>query len=75
MVFPIIDPVLTGANIDRLRKAAGLTVRDLRETLGVSAQAIHNWRVGAALPTVDNLAFLAALFGVRIDDILVMKVA
>lgn len=71
MALPTVDPAGTGANIERLRKANGLTVRDLRETLGVSAQAIHKWRVGAALPTVDNLVILAALFGVRIDELLV----
>ena len=73
MVFPTVDPVGTGANIERLRKAAGLTVRQLQDDLGVSAQAIHKWRVGAALPTVDNLVVLAAVFGVRIDDILAIR--
>jgi transcriptional regulator with XRE-family HTH domain len=68
----MIDLARTGANITQLRKAAGLTVRDLQEGLGVTAQAIHKWQVGAALPTVDNLVVLAAMFGVRIDDILVM---
>ena len=28
--FPVIDPVATGANICRLRKDRGLTVRDLQ---------------------------------------------
>lgn len=28
--FPTIDPVQTGANIVRLRKAAGLSVHDLQ---------------------------------------------
>ena len=28
--FPTVDPVQTGANIVRLRKAAGLTVHDLQ---------------------------------------------
>ena len=36
-----------------------------------SPQAIYKWQNGAALPTVDNLIVLAALFGVLIDDILV----
>lgn len=72
MVFPVVDPVGTGANIERLRKAAGLAVGDLQKAVGVSAQAIHKWRVGAALPSVDNLVVLAALLDVRIDDILVV---
>lgn len=28
--FPVIDPVATGANILRLRRARGLSVRDLQ---------------------------------------------
>lgn len=28
--FPVIDPVATGQNILRLRKARGMTVRDLQ---------------------------------------------
>lgn len=68
---PVIDLARTGANIAQLQKAAGLTIRDLQDGLGVTAQAIHKWKIGAALPTVDNLVVLAAMFGVRIDDILV----
>ena len=62
----------TGANIIRLRKAAGLTVHDLQAVFGFnSPQAIYKWQNGTALPTVDNLIVLAALLQVRIDDILI----
>ena len=37
----------------------------------ISPQAIYKWQNGTALPTVDNLIVLAALFDVLIDDILV----
>ena len=71
--IPTIDLVQTGANIVRLRKAAGLTVRDLQTAFGFnSPQAIYKWQNGAALPTVDNLIGLAALLRVPIDDILVI---
>ena len=33
---------------------------------------VRFWQNGAALPTVDNLIVLAALFDVLIDDILVI---
>lgn len=76
MTLPTIDLAQTGANIMSLRKAAGLTVHDLQMVLGFnSPQAIYKWQNGAALPTVDNLIVLAALFHVRIDDILVTTVA
>ena len=72
MGFPTIDLMRTGANIMRLRKAAGLTVHDLQMVFGFnSPHAIYNWQNGAALPTVDNLIVLAALLQVRIDDILI----
>lgn len=72
MGFPTIDLMRTGANIVRLRKAAGLTVHDLQMVFGFnSPQAIYKWQNGAALPTVDNLIVLAALLHVCIDDILI----
>lgn len=72
MNIPTIDPVKTGANIIRLRKAAGLSVHDLQEAFGFhSPQAIYKWQSGTALPTIDNLIILAALLKVRVDDILV----
>lgn len=74
--FPTVDPVQTGANIVRLRKAAGLTVRDLQTASGFhSPQAVCQWQNGAALPTVDNLTGLAALLKVHIDDILIINSA
>ena len=70
--IPTIDLVRTGANISRLRKAAGLSVHDLQKLFGFnSPQAIYKWQNGAALPTVDNLIALAAVLHVHIDDILV----
>jgi len=72
MNIPTVDLALTGANIANLRKAAGLSVHDLQMVFGFnSPQAIYKWQNGAALPTVDNLIVLAALFDVLIDDILV----
>ncbi len=70
--MPVIDLPATGLNILRLRVRAGLTVRELQELFGFGTpQAIYKWQRGDTLPTVDNLAALAALFGVKIDDILV----
>lgn len=49
MGFPTIDLMRTGANIVRLRKAAGLTVHDLQMVFGFnSPQAIYKWQNGAA---------------------------
>ena len=71
--MPVIDMVRTGQNIGRLRKQAGLSVRDLQDILGFATpQAIYKWQQGAALPTLDNLVVLAAVLQVRMDDILVI---
>ena len=72
--IPVIDLTATGVNIARLRVNAGMTVKDLQDIFGFSTpQAIYKWQRGTALPTVDNLVVLAAIFGVRIDDILIFQ--
>ena len=74
--LPVIDMVKTGQNIGRLRKQAGLSVRDLQDIFGFATpQAIYKWQQGAALPTIDNLVVLAAVLQVRVDDILVTDTA
>ena len=59
-------------NIKALRKAAGIKVKDVADTLGVSTQAVAKWQAGTALPTIDNLVILAAMLDTKIDDILVI---
>ena len=74
--MPVIDMVRTGQNIGRLRKQAGLSVKDLQDIFGFATpQAIYKWQQGAALPTIDNLVVLAAVLQVRLDDILVTDTA
>ena len=71
-VVPVIDLRATGQNIKTLRKAAGLSVRDLQEILGfTNPQAIYKWQNGDSSPSIDNLVILAAVLGVTIDEILV----
>lgn len=71
--MPTINVAATGANITKMRKDAGLTVKDLQNIFGFGTpQAIYKWQNGTALPTVDNLVVLAAVFGCRIGDILVV---
>jgi transcriptional regulator with XRE-family HTH domain len=64
----------TGKNIMRLRKNAGMTVKDLQNVFGFTTpQAIYKWQRGTAMPTLDNMVVLAAVFGVTIDEILVFQ--
>lgn len=70
--FPVIDLEATGANIVRLRRERGLTVRDLQAYFGFEEpRAIYKWQSGQSLPTVDNLYALGALLDVPMEDILV----
>ena len=72
--IPVIDVTATGSNISTLRRNAGLTVKDLQDIFGFNTpQAIYKWQHGTEVPTVDNLVVLAAVFGVRIDDILIFR--
>lgn len=72
--IPTVDLVATGKNIEKLRKEAGLSVKELQNIFGFGTpQAIYKWQHGTALPTVDNLVLLSAIFKVSIDEILVIE--
>ncbi len=70
--YPVIDLTATGANILRLRKSRGLTVKQLQTYFGFEEpQAIYKWQWGRSLPTVDNLYALSVLLEVPVEQILV----
>ena len=72
--IPVINMVATGQNITRLRKQAGLSVANLQQIFGFTTpQAIYKWQRGVALPTVDNLVVLSAVFNTNINNILVIS--
>lgn len=70
----MINMEKTGENIARLRMEIGMTVREMQQIFGFATpQAIYKWQRGTVLPTVDNLAILAEIFEVHIDEILVIE--
>lgn len=74
IVFPTIDLVATGKNIIKLRKESGLSVRDLQNIFGFATpQAIYKWQHGTALPTIDNLIVLSAVFKVSMEEIIIVQ--
>ncbi len=76
MEIPFIDMTATGQNINRMRTEAGMSVKDMQRAFGFATpQAIYKWIHGAAMPTIDNLVILAALFGVTMDDIVIVRTA
>ena len=72
--LPAVNMAATGKRIELLRKSAGISVRQLQEIFGFGTpQAVYKWQRGTALPSVDNLVILAAVLGVKIDEILVLS--
>ena len=72
--MPTIDTIRTGQRISELRKRAGLSVKDLQNIFGFTTpQAIYKWQQGAAMPTIDNLVVLSAVFEVSIEEIIVLE--
>lgn len=75
LTMPTINMERTGQNIMHLRKQSGLSVKDLQDIFGFATpQAIYKWQHGTALPTIDNLVVLAAVFQVHTDDILAIDI-
>ena len=72
--FPVINLKGTGSNIEKCRRDAGLSVRDLQTYFGFEyPQAIYKWQHGECLPTVDNLLALSRILEVRMEDLLVYE--
>ena len=67
-----INMIETGSNISRLRKAKGISVRNIQEAMGFNTpQAIFKWQRGDALPTIDNFVILSELLETTIDEIVI----
>ena len=69
----MIDMIATGANIKKMRIDAGMTIADITDACGITAGAVCKWQRGDAMPALDNIVVLAAVFGVTVDAILVYK--
>lgn len=59
-----------GAFIAALRKANGLTQKDLAERLNVSDKTISRWERGDGDPDLASIPVLAEIFGVTCDELL-----
>ena len=72
-MFPSIDMKATGRRIQALRERRGLSVRELQMLLGFEQpQAVYKWQRGESLPTIDHLLILSRIFGLPMQDILVI---
>ena len=74
MLVPVVDMKLTGQNIASLRVKRGISVREMQHMLGFTTpQSIYKWQRGETLPTLENLAALACILDVSMDDILAVE--
>ncbi len=74
MLVPVVDMKLTGQNIVSLRVKRGISVREIQHMLGFTTpQSIYKWQRGETLPTLENLAALACILDVAMDDILAVE--
>lgn len=64
------DMTEIGKRISNFRKKTGLTQMELANKLLVSFQAVSNWERGQTMPDISNMAKLAELFSVTIDELL-----
>ena len=55
--------------IKKRREAAGLTVTQLADRVGVTSGAVSQWESGLTTPKTENLPTLAAALGCTIDDL------
>lgn len=65
-----MDNKKTGELIFTLRKALGLTQKQLADKLNVSDKAVSKWERGQGLPDVSLLGKLSEIFGVNIEGLL-----
>ncbi len=65
-----MDTIKIGGYIQHLRKAKGLTQKELAEKLGVSFQAVSKWENGDALPDVALLPELCDILDTTADKLL-----
>lgn len=73
-MFPYIDTVATGERINAMRNEKGVSIKEMQKWFFFTTPAaIYKWIHGETLPAVDNLVVLAIMFGVKVDDILVVR--
>lgn len=73
-MYQPIDQVKTGIKLKMLLKAAGYSVKYIREYLHLSCpQSIYRRFKGKALPSVEHLCALSKLLKVHMEEILVLQ--
>ena len=71
----MVNIFMLGENIKKYRNMMKLSQAQLADKLFVSSQAVSNWERGMTPPDLDNLCNLSALFGVSVDELLMLTPA
>lgn len=66
----MLNTVILADNIQKYRKARGLTQNELAQSLSISPQAISKWERGASVPDIENLCLMAERLEVSVDTLL-----
>jgi len=57
-------------NMKEIRRAKGLTARELVEALGVAKESVvYAWEGGRRVPWIGDALRIAKILGVRVDEI------
>ena len=71
--MPVINLKKTGNKIRLLMFQTGISAKAIQDKLGfTTTNAVYKWLNGQSLPTVNNLLILSTLFGVTLDDLIVV---
>lgn len=62
---------IVGSNIARLRQQAGLTQRELGESLKTTGKTVHLWEKGSTWPESEKFEQMAALLKVPVTEFFV----
>lgn len=65
-----MDNVKTGKFIAECRREMGLTQQQLADMLNLSNKTISKWESGAGSPDISNLAEVAKVLGITVDELL-----
>lgn len=71
---PVISLEKTAANIKRVRKAKGYTVKAVAEKIGLcGVQSVYDWESARCLPDIQNFLAISRLYDITINSILVCE--
>lgn len=65
-----MDNVKTGKFIAECRREMGLTQQQLADKLNLSNKTISKWESGTGSPDISNLAEVAKVLGITVDELL-----